>query len=101
MGREPCKLAGLDYIKLGFHQHGLISARKLIALHKPGTSSRAGDKLDKLKFKKDMIFATDICLHDPKWKKDVGLQMGDTLHLIKDGNRRLVNTPINIIEKKV
>jgi Xaa-Pro aminopeptidase len=99
--REPCHRAGMDYIELGFHQHGLASAGPLTVVYKPGPSQLAGGRIGQLKFKENMVFGTNIDIYDPRWKKDVGLVFGDTLQVTKDGSRRLVNTPANIIEKAV
>jgi len=96
--REPCQRAGLDFIELGFHQHGLASAGPLTVVHKPGPGSLAGGKVSELKFQENMVFGTNIDIHDPGWK-DVGLMLGDTLQVTREGNRCLVNTPLDIIEK--
>jgi len=97
--REPCQRAGLDFIELGFHQHGLASAGPLTVVHKPGPGSLAGGKVGELKFQENMVFGTNIDIHDPRWKRDVGLMLGDTLQVTREGNRCLVNTPLDIIEK--
>lgn len=101
--REPCQRAGMDYIELGFHQHGLSSAGPLTAVYKPGVGADtfAGVKISELKVRENMVFGTNIDIHDPRWKKDVGCVFGDTLHVTKDGGRHLVNTPVDIIEKLV
>jgi Xaa-Pro aminopeptidase len=97
--REPCLRAGMDYIELGFHQHGLASGGALSAVYKPGEGPMGGDLLSGLIIRENMVFGTNIDIHNPKWKADVGIQFGDTLHVTKDGARCLVNTPQNIFEK--
>ena len=99
--RDPCERAGMDYLELGFHQHGLASAGPLTVVHKPGPGQLAGGKISELVFQENMIFGTNIDIYDPQWKNDVGLMFGDTLHVTKDSARCLVNTPEDIIEKKV
>ena len=91
----------MDYIELGFHQHGLASAGPLSVVYKPGPGQLAGGRIGELKFRENMVFGTNIDIHNPKWKKDVGIMFGDTLHVTKDGARRLVNTPTNILDKTV
>ncbi len=97
--REPCLRAGMDYVELGFHEHGLVSPGTLVAVCKPGTGRLAGEEIGALKVRENMVFGTNIDIHDPKWKRDVGIMLGDTLHITKDGARCLVNTPLNFLEK--
>ena len=99
--REPCVRAGMDYIELGFHQHGLASAGPLSGSYKPGAGRFSGESIKDLKVRENMVFGTNIDIHDPNWKKDVGWMFGDTLHVTKDGSRCLVNSPRNIFEKEV
>ncbi len=99
--REPCQKAGMDFIELGFHQHGLGSAGPLTMVYKPGLKGLSGDKINDLKIKENMVFGTNIDRHDPRWKKDVGIMLGDTLHVAKSHSRFLVNTPLEYFEKKV
>jgi Xaa-Pro aminopeptidase len=98
--REPCRKAGMDFIELGFHQHGLGSAVPLTMVYKPGQKSLSGDKINDLIIRENMVFSTNIDMHDPNWKKDVGIMLGDTLYVAKSHSRFLVNTPLEYFEKK-
>jgi Xaa-Pro aminopeptidase len=99
--RKPCEKAGMDYIELGFHQHGLGSAGPLTMVYKSGDEGLSGDKISELIIQENMVFGTNIDIHDPRWKPDVGIMLGDTLHVTSDSARCLVNTPLNFFEKKV
>jgi hypothetical protein len=40
-----------------------------------------------------MVFGTNIDIHDPAWRTDVGLMFGDTVVVTANGPRSLINTP--------
>ncbi|MFC2013368.1 M24 family metallopeptidase [Chloroflexota bacterium] len=97
--REPCKRAGMDFVELGFHGHGVLSPEMPTAVCSSGAPIGAGEKISRLEVRENMVFGTNIDIHDPKWKTDVGLMLGDTLHVTKDGARRLVDIPLDYLEK--
>ncbi len=97
--REPCQRMGMDFIELGFHGHGLASPEIPTAVTSAGSPWGAGEGILSLEVRENMVFGTNIDIYDPKWKKDVGLMLGDTLCVTKSGVRRLINTPLNILDK--
>ncbi len=99
--REPCERAGMDFIELGFHGHGVLSPEMPTAVCSPGKPVGAGARIGGLEVRQNMVFGTNIDIHDPKWKKDVGIMLADTLHVTENGARCLVNTPLDFLEKAI
>ncbi len=99
--REPCQRAGMNFVELGFHGHGLTSPEVPTAVTHPDAPWGAGKGILGMEVGENMVFGTNIDIHDPRWKKDVGLMLGDTLHITRDGARPLVNTPLDVVEKDV
>ncbi len=94
--REPVLSRGLDYLELGFHNHGLSSADFPTIVYKPGWGRMAFDDLGDFALQEDMIFGTNIDIHNPNWKSDVGVMFGDTIHVTPSGGRRLVGIPLEL-----
>jgi Xaa-Pro aminopeptidase len=98
--REPLRKAKMDYIELGFHGHGLSSPEF------PRTATYPSEKLNTnrgagpfsgfglTELRENMVVAVNIDIHDPGWRKDVGI-MGpaDTIWITAKGPVRLVETP--------
>jgi Xaa-Pro aminopeptidase len=99
--REVCDRAGMDFVELGFHGHGLASPEFPCWVYRPHAPILSGKNFADLEIRENMVFGTNIDLHDPRWRKDVGLMLGDMLHVTKDGARRLVNVPLDFLEKTV
>jgi len=94
--RKPVVGRGLDYLELGFHNHGLSSADFPTIVYKPGWGRMAFDDLPDFALEEDMIFGTNIDIQDPSWKSDVGVMFGDTIHVTPSGGRRLVGIPLDL-----
>jgi Xaa-Pro aminopeptidase len=103
---EPARKAGMGYLELGFHGHGLSSPEFPTLIHtSAGSQGKAGSSasstgtvvygLSSVEIKENMVFATNIDLHDPNWRHDVGI-MGpvDTLWVTKNGPVKMINTPL-------
>ena len=98
--RIPARKGKMDYIELGFHGHGLSSPEF------PRTATLSSDRLKTKRgagpfcglglteLKENMVVAVNIDIHDPAWRKDVGI-MGpaDTIWVTAKGPVRLVGTP--------
>ncbi len=95
--REPAERRGFDFVELGFHGHGLASPEFPSSVYRPGDGGLAGPKFSDLPLQENMVLGTNIDIHNPKWRKDVGLQIGDTFHIMSDSPRRLVNIPTEFV----
>jgi hypothetical protein len=43
-----------------------------------------------------MVLGTNIDIHNPRWRTDVGVMLGDTLQVTPQGGRRLVGIPLEL-----
>lgn len=99
--RAPAKKAKMDFIELGFHGHGLSSpelprtatvpSEKLRRTHGAGSFNGPASMM----IRENMVLATNIDIHDPDWRTDVGV-MGpaDTIWVTGKGPVKLVGTPL-------
>ena len=106
--RSPVYEAKMDYIEIGFHGHGLSSPEFPSITYPPkkkgeeigeynriGKESLSGEGgIGSLTVRENMVFGTNIDIHDPNWRNDVGIMLGDTIWVTKDGPQRLVDTPL-------
>lgn len=92
--REPVISSGCDFVELGLHGHGVGSPEFPTRVYKAeSTHSLAGDEADEIVLEPGMVFGTNIDVHDPLWRRDVGLMFGDTVVVTEGGSRTLVGTP--------
>jgi Xaa-Pro aminopeptidase len=96
--RQPCLEAGLDYLELGFHGHGLASPEFPTVVYKPGEGTLDGKGLGEFQLSENMVFGTNIDIYDPSWKPNVGLMFGDTVVVTPEGGRRLCDVPLDFPE---
>lgn len=101
MIRGICATAGLDYVELGFHGHGLASPEFPTVTYRQGTPLLAGSGLWDVVLRENMVFGTNIDIFDPAWKRNVGVMLGDMLVIEADGPRFLVETPVELFERQV
>ncbi len=98
--REPARKAGLDYVELGFHGHGMASPEFPTAAYPTdyGPPGLNGRDIAERVFEEGMVIGNNIDLFDPNWRPDVGLHFGDML--VVRGNRAepLVNIPLELPE---
>jgi Xaa-Pro aminopeptidase len=100
--RIPARKGKMDYIELGFHGHGLSSPEfpRTATLSSERLKTKRGARpfcgLGLTELKENMVVAVNIDIHDPAWRKDVGI-MGpaDTIWVTATGPVRLVGTPTN------
>ena len=99
--REPVRRANMDFIELGFHGHGLSSpelprsatvpSEKLRRERSPGFFHGPASMM----IRENMVVATNIDIHDPAWRNDVGIMgPGDTILVTEKGPVKLVGTPL-------
>lgn len=92
--RAPVAAEGLDFVELGLHGHGIGSPEFPTQVYKPSsTHTLAGSEAEEVVLAENMVFGTNIDIHDPRWRKDLGLMFGDTVVVTATGGRTLVGTP--------
>lgn len=91
--RRPVEEAGMDFLELGFHGHGLASPEFPTIVYKSGQGSLAPDGLDSVVLQENMVFGNNIDVFDPRWRKHVGLMLGGTVVVTPSGGRNLVALP--------
>jgi Xaa-Pro aminopeptidase len=92
--RKPVLKAGMDFIELGLHGHGMGSPEFPTRVYKSNSShTLAGNAADKVVLQENMVFGTNIDIHNPAWRTDLGLMFGDTVVVTAHGPRSLINTP--------
>ena len=92
--RKPVLKAKKDFIELGLHGHGIGSPEFPTRVYKASSShTLAGSAVDTIVLQENMVFGTNIDIHDPGWRMDVGLMFGDTVVVTAAGPRSLINTP--------
>jgi Xaa-Pro aminopeptidase len=94
--RGPVVGRGLDYLELGFHNHGLSSADFPTIVYKPGMGKMGGDNMPNFVLQENMVLGTNIDIHNPRWRTDVGVMLGDTIQVTPQGGRRLVDIPLEL-----
>ena len=102
--RAPAKKANMDFIELGFHGHVLSSPElprmAIYPSEKLKTNSDSGVLygLASTVIRENMVISTNIDIHDPGWRKDVGIMgPGDTIWVTEKGPNwlaRLSNLPL-------
>jgi Xaa-Pro aminopeptidase len=95
--RGPVERLGFDYVELGFHGHGLASPEFPTSVYRPGSGDLSGDAIADLPLEENMVIGTNIDVHNPAWRKDVGLQFGDMYHVTRNGARPLVKIPTDFV----
>jgi len=93
--RQPVQAAGMDYIECGFHGHGVGSPEFPAVVYKPEEPVLSGRGLEKFALRAGMVLALNIDIHDPHWRKDVGIMLGDTVVVSESGARRLAGIPLH------
>ncbi len=100
--RLPSDRAGMDYVELGFHSHGLASPEYPSVTYKSREAPMlTGDALGDFVIQENMVFGTNIDMFDPNWRADVGIMFGDMIHVTKNGPRKLVNAPTEFPQNPV
>jgi Xaa-Pro aminopeptidase len=104
--RKPVQKAGMDYLELGIHGHGLSSGEFPTALYPEDrikylqiTSSKDKKVLapvSSFPFQENMVFGMNVDIHNPKWMKNVGVMLGDTVVIKETGPQLLCQTPVKL-----
>jgi Xaa-Pro aminopeptidase len=88
-------------VELGFHGHGLSSPEFPTIVTKPDegaglVSTASGAGLGSFELRPGMVFGINIDIYNPKWRSDIGFQLGDMIVVTEKGPRRLVQTPTEL-----
>lgn len=96
--RRPAEKAGMDFVELGFHGHGMVSPEFPTVVYRPGYGppSMNGSRIGKLEIQEGMVFGNNIDIFDPRWKPDVGCMFGDMVVVRKKGAEQLVHVPLEL-----
>jgi Xaa-Pro aminopeptidase len=104
--RKPAKIAKMDYVELGFHGHGMASPEfptMVYAEKKSDKGTGSGPFSEEVGFyglasieiRENMVLSTNIDIHDPLWRDDVGIMgPGETVWVSGKGPVRLIGTPV-------
>jgi Xaa-Pro aminopeptidase len=95
MVRAPAKEAGVDWVELGFHGHGLGSPEFPAVVYEEGYGSKHlnGTAIGDLVLEEGMTFGNNIDLHDSRWRVDVGCMLADFMVVRPGGAECLVGVP--------
>lgn len=91
--------AGVDFVELGCHGHGLASPEFPTVVYREqdhGVMGQAG--IGQIQLRENMVFGLNIDLHDPAWRRDVGVMLGDMVAVTPDGADYLCNIPLDLFE---
>lgn len=88
------KKYGLGWLELGLHAHGLGSPEvpECVYMGMDPNTWQVTKEMEQVVFEENMVFGTNIDLHDPAFRSDVGVMYGDTI-LVKEKPELLVHVP--------
>jgi Xaa-Pro aminopeptidase len=90
---------GLDFIELGFHGHGLGSPEFPANVYREGDHDGIGlSGIGDVRLREDMVFGLNCDLHDPSWRRDVGIMLGDMVRVAPDGAEYFCDVPLDTFE---
>ncbi len=94
--RAPVKKAGMDYIECGIHGHGMSSPEFPSCVYSSDSDHQglSGAGFLSMELQEGMVFGTNIDVLDPSWRPDVGVMLGDTIWVSKDGPQQLCGIPL-------
>lgn len=93
---------GLDFIELGFHGHGLASPEFPANVYRDADHDALGlSGIGEMRLREDMVFGLNCDLHDPSWRRDVGVMLGDMVRVTPDGAEYLCDIPLDTFEVPV
>lgn len=99
--RRPAEKAGMDFVELGFHGHGMASPEFPTVVHRPemgGPKSMSGEGIELIEIREGMVFGNNIDIYNPNWKMDVGCMYGDLIVIGPNGAEPLVHVPRELPE---
>ena len=96
---DHVEAAGLDFVELGFHGHGLSGLEFPAAVYREQDLDAIGlAGIGDLRLRENMVFGLNVDLHDPTWRRDVGIMLGDTVVVRPGGAEYLCDIPLELFE---
>jgi Xaa-Pro aminopeptidase len=90
--------AGMDFVELGFHGHGLAGIEFPAVVYREADLGPNAQALGDLRLRENMVFGLNVDVHDPAWRRDVGVMLGDTV-VVKPGRAEyLCEIPLDLFE---
>ena len=93
--------AGMDFVELGFHGHGLAGIEFPAVVYREQDLGAADQGLGDIRLRENMVFGLNVDIHDPAWRRDVGVMLGDTVAVKSGGAEYLCETPLDLFELPV
>lgn len=97
--RKPVEDAGMAYVEVGIHGHGLASPEfPTVVFGGPNclVQNHPMGRIPQVTIQENMVFGVNIDVHNPKWRNDTGLMSGDTVVVTKSGARKLTKVPVEL-----
>jgi Xaa-Pro aminopeptidase len=104
--RKIVKDAGLTYVELGIHGHGLGSGEFPTSIYGDdeewifqksfASQALAQGRIYPLEFQENMVFGTNIDISNPTFDRRATLMCGDTIVISKNGGRKLSKIPLEL-----
>jgi len=97
--RAPADKAGISYVELGFHGHGLSSCEFPTTVYggKGGILHEHNlGQVPPIALEENMVFGQNIDIHNAKWNPNTGLMLGDTIWVSSEGPKKLTRIPIEL-----
>lgn len=97
--RTPAERAGMAYVELGVHGHGLRSCEFPTTVF-GGAKGMLHDhqlaRIPDVALQENMVFGQNIDVHNPKWDPNAGIMLGNTICVTKGGPVVLSRVPTEL-----
>ena len=97
--RTPAERAGMAYVELGVHGHGLRSCEFPTTVF-GGKNGMLHDhrlaQIPEVALQENMVFGQNIDVHNPSWRRDSGVMLGNTICVTREGPRVLSKVPTEL-----
>jgi len=97
--RAPADNAGIAYVELGFHGHGLSSCEFPTTVY-GGKGGILHDhnlgQVPPVTLEENMVFGQNIDIHNPRWNPNTGLMLGDTIWVAAAGPKKMTRIPVEL-----
>jgi len=97
--RTPAERAGMAYVELGVHGHGLRSCEFPTTVF-GGKNGMLHDhrlaQIPEVALQENMVFGQNIDVHNPRWNPDSGVMLGNTICVTREGPVVLSRVPTEL-----